>query len=479
MQAVNGIEALKIAQWFKPDIVISDIRMPKMDGIEFAEKLTGINPDSRLIFISGYMEIDYLKKAIQLAAVDYIEKPVELQALDKAIAKAVEDIHRIRLGKAAVEEQKELQQQKLFRLLIDKDADKSTLEKLFQENGILMKGGCFQCVVAMHRKENGNIEKNMEEIERILAAAGFRALSGYNAEKRQYEFVISYQEKDLYRLNPMYQRLLEKIPDLCIGIGIEAQNYRNVYNSYRTANMAMNCAFYQADERFFVIDGKITQKAFINPNIYGEFLRVMSEPVSRIEAWCADLFQKLSFYKYYRKEQVYTLLISFLNALYQKHPYLCNMHSEIPSEDGISAYVLNLGTLSEIRELFFQIFEYMKIHKQEQSGYSRIVCGVQDYIEKHYREESLSITEIAEQLHLSPAYLNVLFKQEMKMTLKQYLNNYRLEKAKKMLEQGYDKITEIAEKCGYANSNYFAKVFKEATDMTPVEYRRATGGENE
>ena len=80
---------------------------------------------------------------------------------------------------------------------------------------------------------------------------------------------------------------------------------------------------------------------------------------------------------------------------------------------------------------------------------------------------------------MAPAYLNVVVKQEMKMTLTQYLSNYRLEKAKRMLEYGYAKITEIAEQCGYANSNYFSKVFKEAMDMSPLEYRRQLGNDDE
>ena len=67
--------------------------------------------------------------------------------------------------------------------------------------------------------------------------------------------------------------------------------------------------------------------------------------------------------------------------------------------------------------------------------------------------------------------MNVLFKQEMKVTLKQYLSSYRLEKAKRLLEEDYMKITEIAEKCGYANANYFSKVFREGMGMTPMEYR--------
>lgn len=486
MQAVNGAEAARIAQWFQPDIVISDIRMPQMDGIAFAEKLIQRNPDSRIIFISGYMEIEYLKSAIQLAAVDYIEKPVDLQALDKAIARASDEIRYIHQGKAAVEEHKELQQQKLFRLLTEKEVDERTLGKLFQETGTIAKGGYFQCVEAILQKgpshtmecttKSDTIGYHMGQIKGLIRDLGFGAVFNYNQEKRQYECVISYQEREQYRLMPLYQKLLEKIPDLCIGVGVEAQSYHNVYNSYKTANMAVNCAFYQTDRRLFIIDEIIPQKTFINPSIYGEFLQMMSEPVPRLEQWCRELFEQLGACKYYRREQVCMLMVSFLNALYQKYPYLYDLHAFIHSEEELSAYVAGMGTLWEIRELFLQVLDCMKEHRQEQSGYSRIVCGVQDYIGKHYQEESLSVTEIAGELHLSPAYLNVLFKQEMKITLKQYLSNYRLEKAKRMLEQGYDKVTEIAEKCGYANANYFAKVFREAVHMTPMEYRRQTGG---
>lgn len=323
---------------------------------------------------------------------------------------------------------------------------------------------------------NDTAEHRMEQVKELIKAAGFGVVASYRAEKQQYEFVIAYPEKEEYRLLPLYQHILDKMPGLCIGVGVEAKNWRNVHNSYKTADMAVNCAFYQEDRRLFVIDETIAQKNFINPSIYGEFLQVVSESVSQLDQWCRELFEQLGSRKYYRREQVYTLLTSFLNALYQKYPYLYDACPQIRGEEDIAAHVMGLGTLAEIRELFFLIVDFMKEHQQEQSGYSRIVCGVQDYIEKHYQEESLSVAEIAEALHLSPAYLNVLFKQEMKMTLKQYLSCYRLEKAKRMLEQGYDKITEIAEKCGYASANYFAKVFKEATDVTPMEYRRQTGG---
>ncbi len=483
MQAVNGAEAVKIAQWFRPDIVISDIRMPQVNGLEFAERVTKMNPDSRIIFISGYMEIEYLKSAIRLDAVDYIEKPIDLQALKKAVEKAADEVRRIHRGREEARERKELQQQKLFRLLTAKEPDERTLDKLFAETKALGKEGCFQCVAAMFRAEQKDgvqpaPAEGMAKLEQLLAGSGFRTISCWKEEKQQCEFVISYQEKEQYRLMPLYQRILEQMPRLCLGVGIEAQSYRNVYNSYRTADVALNRAFYHTDRRLFVIDTMITQKNFINPGIYGEFLQVMSGPPAQMTKWCRGLFERLYQHQDYRKEQVCTLLISFLNAMYQKYPYLYELCPSIRREEEIAAYVMGMRSLLEIESLFGSVLDCIGERQQEQAGYSRVVCGVLEYIEKHYGEESLSITQIADQLHLSSAYLNVLFRQEMKQTLKQYLSNYRLEKARRMLEQDFDKITEIAEKCGYANSNYFAKVFREAEGMTPLEYRKQKGGGN-
>ena len=87
MQAKDGREALTISGWFRPDIVLTDIRMPKLNGLEFAERLIRQCPDSKLLFMSGYMEIEYLKKVISLDAVEFVEKPIELDKVEQAVKK--------------------------------------------------------------------------------------------------------------------------------------------------------------------------------------------------------------------------------------------------------------------------------------------------------------------------------------------------------------------------------------------------------
>lgn len=475
MQAVNGVEAFKIARWFRPDIVLTDIRMPKMDGIEFATQLLDLNPDSRIIFMSGYMEIEYLRSAIRLSAIDYIEKPIDLDIVQKALKKAAEEIREKQKNLEVSQTHKEVQQQKLFSLLTSKEADSKTVEKLAGEAGFPLNAD-YVCLMVQFpgREENGS--RRMDEVLEKTADLRGRVLGTYNQEKREVELLIAYQEREQYRLYPLYQRLLEALPGARLGVGVEAGGYKGIYNSYRTASAAMNCAFYQEDRRMFQIDEGILQRSFIEPGIYGEFLHILSERPGRLQKWFEELFDQLREKRYYHKEQVYTLMVSLLTAVYKQYPELYGEHPAILREEQIQPWVLRLENLRQIREFVEELLVHLEGKQEEQSGYSRVIRGVLDYIAEHYGDEDLSITSIAEHLHFSPAYLNVLFKQEIKVTLKQYLSNYRLEMAKKMLEQGYDKVSEIAEQCGYANANYFAKVFREVTGLSPAEYRKEKYG---
>ena len=208
----------------------------------------------------------------------------------------------------------------------------------------------------------------------------------------------------------------------------------------------------------------------MEPGIYGSFLKVLQEEPQRMSEWFQGLFDDLFSGKYYQKEQVYTLMISLLMAVFRRYPASGECF-RVDGEEQLQTVLLSMDSLQEIQAFTEKVLGCVQAREEELSGYGRVTRGVLDYIAAHYGEEDLSTAQIAESFRFSPAYMNVLFKQEMKVTLKQYLSNYRLEKAKRLLEQDYMKITEIAEKCGYANSNYFSKVFRDATGMTPVEYR--------
>lgn len=471
MQAVNGQEALKVAKWFRPDIVLTDIRMPKNDGIDFATELLEINKDSKIIFMSGYMEVEYLKSAIRLSAVDYIEKPIDLNILNAALAKSVEDIKERQRSKEAEENQKDIQQQTLVSLLCGKESDVMTIEKLARESTFPLNTS-YVCVILQHSGKMQENEGDMTKLLEVLESRQGHAVGRYDRDRRQLQAILSFQKKEQYHLVPIYQEILDTFPLAKLGVGIEVDSYKNIYNSYRTAAAAVNCSFYHEDERFFQIDEEIQHKTTIEPGLYGEFLQILSENPYLLKEWFTSVFAELCKRKYCPKEQVCTFIISLMTAVYSRYPELYDNNPEVGSEAQLQMFLFERESIREISDFVDEVLTWIQEHNKEKEGYSRIVSGAIDYVAQHFGEENLSVSQIADYLHFSSAYLNVLFKQEMKVTIKQYLSNYRLERAKKMLEKDFDKITEIAEKCGYANGNYFAKVFKEATGMTPAEYRK-------
>ena len=101
--AKNGVLALEIAKNFVPDILLTDIKMPKMNGIDLSHRVREINPDCSILIMSGYSEIDYLKSAIRLSALNFVDKPIDIKRLTEWIKKSVEVQNRIRKNKEYIE----------------------------------------------------------------------------------------------------------------------------------------------------------------------------------------------------------------------------------------------------------------------------------------------------------------------------------------------------------------------------------------
>ncbi len=469
MQARNGNEALNMSKWFKPDIVLTDIKMPKLDGIQFAKELIQLNPLCKIIFMSGYMEIEYLKSAIQLSVVDYIEKPIDLTIVTGAIKRAVVEINERKRNITILENRRELQQQKLANLLILKDYDKSVTDGLLEEVGFATAQN-FICILVYDRLRRGRKDEVIQQIQEFFRGKGFSSLCDYD-KGNKYFIIVSYNGCDRYRLSALYQSFLEIFPRMILGIGFEAENIKNIYNSYQTGLLALNLSFYDENSRLFFVDEEILVHRTIEPGIFGEFIRILKEEPLDLREWSNRLFEDLSMHKYFRKEQVQTLLASLITEVFQKYPEISDSYNFIKNQEHINTIVHEFNFLSEIHRFVLEIIERIEEKHRRESKYSRVIKGTIDYIASHYTNPDLSVGEIADHMNFTATYMNVLFKQEMRVTLKQYLSNYRLEKAKIMLDNDFNKVTDIAEKCGYANANYFAKVFKEMTNMTPLEYR--------
>ena len=424
MQAKDGREALTISGWFRPDIVLTDIRMPKLNGLEFAERLIRQCPDSKLLFMSGYMEIEYLKKAISLDAVEFVEKPIELDKVEQAVKKAVTFVREKELFEKKEGQWQKLERQRLLNMLKLKTKDKALIEKLCREVGFPEKAGYLTAVLWNKNEENAG------ELEPL--AAEFWKDTGIDylltmLDRGKYLFLGAFGAFQQSRIREKCREMAGLKEGLCLGIGFETDNLMAVAASSEIALLNAEQSFFKSERRIFEIEDGIPEMKKLNPGLYAEFDRILKEDAGEVTAWLHELAEKI-----------------------------CGEAS----------------SMAEVMELFDRLLEAFGIHREQETQYSRLVRDTIAYIEQHCREAELSVTDIAADMHFSAAHLNVLFRKETGVTVKQYISDYRLNLSKKLLCNPHIKVSEIAERCGYSNANYFSKVFRASENMTPVEYRK-------
>ena len=466
MQAKDGREALTISGWFRPDIVLTDIRMPKLNGLEFAERLIRQCPDSKLLFMSGYMEIEYLKKAISLDAVEFVEKPIELDKVEQAVKKAVTFVREKELFEKKEGQWQKLERQRLLNMLKLKTKDKALIEKLCREVGFPEKAGYLTAVLWNKNEENAG------ELEPL--AAEFWKDTGIDylltmLDRGKYLFLGAFQQS---RIREKCREMAGLKEGLCLGIGFETDNLMAVAASSEIALLNAEQSFFKSERRIFEIEDGIPEMKKLNPGLYAEFDRILKEDAGEVTAWLHELAEKICGEGFYRQEDIVMLMSAFARLLIQEKNALLLSVEGIDTEEDAEQKIREASSMAEVMELFDRLLEAFGIHREQETQYSRLVRDTIAYIEQHCREAELSVTDIAADMHFSAAHLNVLFRKETGVTVKQYISDYRLNLSKKLLCNPHIKVSEIAERCGYSNANYFSKVFRASENMTPVEYRK-------
>lgn len=469
MQARDGREALTISGWFRPDIVLTDIRMPKLNGLEFAERLVRQCPDSKLLFMSGYMEIEYLKKAISLDAVEFVEKPIELEKVEQAVKKAAAFVREKELSERKEGQWQNLVRQRLLNMLKLKKKDKALVEKTCREVGFPVNAGYLTAVLWDKKEEQAG------ELEPLVADYWENSGTPYlltMLNKGKYLFLGAYGTYQESSMKAKCRGMASMKDGLCVGMGFETDNLMAVAASSEVALLNAEQSFFNGRKTVFEIGAEIPVMKKLNPGLYAEFVQVLKEDSGRVSDWLHELIDKICGDGFYRQEDIVMLLSAFVRILIQEKNALLLSVNGIDTEDEAEQFIREATSIEDVMELFDRILEAFSARVAGEMQYSRLVRDTIAYIEQHCGKYDLSVAGIAEDMHFSAAHLNVLFRKETGVTIKQYIGDYRLNLSRKLLLNPHIKVTEIAERCGYSNANYFAKVFRAAENMTPVEYRK-------
>lgn len=482
LQADDGLHGLEMARIHQPEIILSDVRMPRMDGITMLEHVRHFLPDTVVIFMSGYSDKEYLKAAIKLKAVSYIEKPLNPEDIRDAILDAVRLYHQNHhIQHEMTRKSREDASQLAFLLSSPYVNNAGKIRQLTLELSVpFTRDTSFTVfILKMDRLTEFSHVLRMElsqKLEDFLQPFGMHSL---HTEKHS-RFLIYY----IYGSVSPLSREIEKIGQYLVSnfdflekymvvAGETCTGPEHAYQAYTSAVVLLQNSFFFPRNTFLSALSVSTAPKNREPDFDGLHLAFEEALQSRNRSECFHVMDQIYDF-YFRNPHIipgqvrdfyYKLLLTLDDMRKQLH---------IPAA----------AETELIADMMENCFCYQDLHSHLTARVMDFFQGaastlnenptitlIKDYISKNYGAETLSVKDISAHVFLSASYVCTVFKNETGQTLNQYLTEFRMEKAKLLLADPRYKITDISSRVGYSDGNYFGKSFKKYCGLSPSEYR--------
>ena len=445
-EASDGELAWPMILETKPDILLTDIKMPFMDGLELSALVRKELPDTAIIILSGYDEFVYAQQAVSLGVTDYLLKPLPPGKLLECIRRVQEKIEQERAqpennawSEELAREQKDAEKNLLFRALVTNDRSLKEILAMADHLGIHISARYYSVILMTVRgKENA---MPSEQLRTELAAIpeqipgwiffdrnenGFAMIGTANSEEE-----VSDTQKELIR---RLKECVEKdAAALDIDQAVTNDNSRKMLEEYlRTGTLEEAEPFL---EGLFQSIGEDNLNSYLlltylSMDMYFtmvRFLKDMGRQVNEIDKKCGDI-----------------------NSL---------LKGRITAEQARSYLTSYLKEVIALRD-----------HNTEKR-YGKILRQAVSYIDTHFDQEDISLNRVAQTVGMSPNHFSSIFSQELGTTFIEYLIGKRMERAKELLRTTQLRSSEVAYRVGYRDPHYFSSTFKKIQGMTPREYR--------
>jgi two-component system response regulator YesN len=502
-EARDGEEALSLAIELAPDLIITDIQMPKLNGIEFIEQLKEENPHVAIIIISGYDDFQYAQRGLKLAVKDYMLKPVESSQLAGKLNLIADELDQLRLYRKNQEELQKivneslpLYRERLFRNLIDGGESQEELLRRACQLGLPLNARYYTIALirfdpAIHKDAHLTDVMVFEMIGEISSRCNFRELELHTFPVKHMELalLIGCNEQTKERsfgsvnefLTGLGTTLKKHIPDhpFNIAIGSLAEVITDLHKAYQQAEEAM---LYRLSMNRLILNYEeigtpaIPEKQF---DKHAEQLLLDLKFLNRESAlhhlrlYWEEVASATRAHPHWVKLTLLELIMSVLRVLEENKISLDPFLQNKQFDPYLNIY--RLETSHELQEWLEQFIK-MCLLEMERGKVNTSVSHVEkakQFIDTRLSDSELSLRELAANLFLSPNYLRQLFRQETGESYVEYVTRVRMERAVQLLRDSLLKIQDIAEKVGFEEQRYFSSCFKKHYSMTPTEYREA------
>lgn len=474
--ASSGKEAMKHIQNLPIHVLLTDIRMPDVDGLALIRWIRANQYDIRCIVLSGYDDYVYLKQALQLKIENYLIKSVNEEELLDTLKHVVEKLEQgtgISLGLS----RNILADNVLFRWATGQISPLEFEERMrFLDRPI--GAGFFQ--VCMLRP----LERKAEVFKTLLCHLSTSAnCEGplHIFQSLEQDLIMIYSAPDKIQLDKNLQAVTNQIMHLIsspyfLTVGQDIIGYENVALSYRAAKHLQNYAITDPTMRFLAYDiptPECEKKGSLEgPEIELFYQSLLQGDQEKLQSFLQQFFCRDYDYRIYASDyvQVSTIRLSYCLNDAMRTLFLNSPNLLIPN-DVLYQNIYSFPSRAKLAEWFFeQTTLFLKERLAHQSVENPILKRTLHYIDTHYQEE-ISLKTISLVLNTNTAYLGRIFKAEIGRSFSSYLNLLRIEKSKALLLQTNYTVSEIAIKTGYNSTNYYVNTFKKITGYFPLQYR--------
>ncbi|MFC4698334.1 response regulator transcription factor [Enterococcus aquimarinus] len=484
-EAGDGEMALASIIDLKPDIILTDIKMPFMDGVAFSKEARKILPNVRIIYISGFDEFEYAKAGIQVQIDDYLLKPIKPHDLKESLEKIVSMLDK---QKEVLEEQTpkmdiilDLKRNHLLNGLFKGELALADALKKTEEIGCSFIGKKIAVLLARSKyKHNFDDYTQFGKELNIFFQNDSRLLYSSSSSRFIKFLILSDTKKEVLSTAYQVSQILihefknEETGSMTVSIGSVVDRMSEIPLSFEIAKTQLTSSpFSQHQKVISYEDRQNTKDKLIGPPIDIDIQKELVELTIENQT---ELVNKLLTIQETPEQTVmyrFFILVELKNIAQKKEEFPEEVIQNLSDLRHLVLLANDYQLYQETLERFIHYFIQLKISPSI-NRHNKLIDHAIQFIDKNFTNPDISLNMVAEEVALSPSHFSTIFSQSMGKTFIDYLTEQRINHAKRLLTETNLRLTEITMRIGYNDPNYFSFLFKKKQGMSPSEYRQKT-----
>lgn len=490
--AADGEMALPMIRKSRPDVIITDIKMPFMDGLSLSKIVCNEFPKTKIIIISGHDDFEYARQAIEVGVEQYLLKPITKFTLKKVLLELKEKIEQDQEQSDyqakymdEMHEYEQFSRRRFFEKMLEGELSVTEIYEEAAAQSLEITAPCYN-LLFFSVQEKKDIPYKMEEILHFFLRHPQYILFGWNVNC--YGVLIKSEE---FQMEELTHSCVEHLKKACsdsegaqwyLAVGKPVNRLSMLSECYRDVNRCFAYRFITPEIHILTEETLASRlvaqeerkienvnPSAMDPEIIRDFLSrgSSSEIHNFVESYLAHIREALNskMFRDYVVLNIRFATISYIESLgslagdRQEEPEFSTLDTNMKSED--------------VAPYFEDMLQKAIAVRDKESDYQsrKILRRALDYIDENYDSEALSLNSVAGEVNVSPSYFSAIFSQSMQKTFIEYVTGKRMEKAKKLLKNTEKPFGEISLEVGYKDPHYFSFVFKKTQGMSPREYR--------